>query len=175
MEKRPIATIHELLSLTVEKKISLERIAHFRQVMNLSKKLKDFHLQHQGIFYISTRGNYGKLHTVFLREAYKKGELIEPNDLYLARRKLAELVLLSPRKVTMDRELVSCRRDREDDGTVSIQSDYVENGFEGFVYDEDIRQDSDRGCDSYLKLDSDADSDYSDEGNECEETVDAET
>ncbi|KAG5133948.1 hypothetical protein JHK82_025136 [Glycine max] len=79
MEKRAIATIHELLSLTVEKKITLERIAHFRMAKNLPKKLKDFLLQHQGIFYVSTRGNQGKLYTVFLREAYRKGELIEPN------------------------------------------------------------------------------------------------
>lgn len=115
MEKRAVATIHELLSLTVEKKITLERIAHFRMAMNLPKKLKDFLLQHQGIFYISTRGNYGKLHTVFLREAYRKGELIEPNDLYLARRKLGELVLISPRKAKADKELVSNRRDEEDE------------------------------------------------------------
>ncbi|KAL8135396.1 hypothetical protein AgCh_010151 [Apium graveolens] len=46
MEKRAVATIHELLSLTVEKKISLERIAHFRMAMDLPKKLKDFLLQH---------------------------------------------------------------------------------------------------------------------------------
>ncbi|MED6119832.1 hypothetical protein PIB30_015351 [Stylosanthes scabra] len=115
MEKRAIATIHELLSLTVEKKITLERIAHFRQAMSLPNKLKDFLLQHQGIIYISTRGNQGKLHTVFLCEAYRKGELIEPNDLYLARRKLAELVLLSPRKARIDRELVGYRRSRLDD------------------------------------------------------------
>lgn len=174
MEKRAIATIHELLSLTVEKKISLERIAHFRQAMNLPKKLKEFLLQHQGIFYISTRGNFGKLHTVFLREVYKKGELIEPNDLYLARRKLAELVLLSPRKANVDRELVNYRRDREDDEMVRIQSDYVESRFEGFVDENNFRQDGERGRDSDLNLDSDAVSDFSDEDNKCEETVDAE-
>lgn len=174
MEKRAIATIHELLSLTVEKKISLERIAHFRQAMNLPKKLKEFLLQHQGIFYISTRGNFGKLHTVFLREAYKKGELIEPNDLYLARRKLAELVLLSPRKANVDRELVNYRRDREDDEMVRIQSDYVENRFEGFMDEYNVRQDGERGRDSDLNFDSDAGSDFSDEDNKCEETVDAE-
>ncbi|KAL8543919.1 hypothetical protein ACS0TY_004464 [Phlomoides rotata] len=109
MEKRAVAMIHELLTLTVEKKMTLERIAHFRMIMNLPKKLKDFLLQHQGIFYISTRGNHGKLHTVFLREAYKKGEMVEPNELYLARRKLGELVLVSPRKARMRQELTSYR------------------------------------------------------------------
>lgn len=125
MEKRAIATIHELLSVTVEKKITLERIAHFRLAMDLPKKLKEFLLQHQGIFYISTRGNHGKLHTVFLREAYRRGELIEPNDLYLARRKLVELVLISPRTVKMDEGLVRYRRD-EDEVSRQLKRDYVE-------------------------------------------------
>ncbi|KMS99025.1 hypothetical protein BVRB_3g066310 [Beta vulgaris subsp. vulgaris] len=114
MEKRAVAMIHELLSLTVEKRITLERIARLRVNMDLPKKLKDFLLQYQGIFYISTRGNQGKLHTIFLREAYKKGELIEPNDVYLARRKLAELILVSPRKASLGRELVSYTRHCDD-------------------------------------------------------------
>lgn len=115
MEKRAVAMIHELLSLTVEKKMTLERIAHFRMIMDLPKKLKEFVLQHQGIFYLSTRGNHGKLHTVFLREAYKKGEMVEANELYLARRNLAELVLVSPRKSGRGSELASYRRDGVDD------------------------------------------------------------
>ncbi|XP_059299513.1 protein ROOT PRIMORDIUM DEFECTIVE 1 [Lycium ferocissimum] len=137
MEKRAVATIHELLSLTVEKKITLERIAHFRLAMDLPKKLKDFLLQHQGIFYISTRGNMGKLHTVFLREAYRKGELIEPNELYLARRRLAELVLLSPRKAVVDKRLVNYRTQRDDDEIV----DYVENEGEHSTTQETVRED----------------------------------
>ncbi|XP_042003767.1 protein ROOT PRIMORDIUM DEFECTIVE 1-like [Salvia splendens] len=114
MEKRAVAMIHELLALTVEKKMTLERIAHFRMTMDLPKKLKEFVLQQQGIFYLSTRGNHGKLHTVFLKEAYRKGELVEPNELYLTRRKLAELVLVSPRKARMQPELASYWRDGVD-------------------------------------------------------------
>ncbi|KAM0934656.1 putative plant organelle RNA recognition domain, protein root primordium defective 1 [Dioscorea sansibarensis] len=110
MEKRAVAMIHEFLSLTVEKKTTLERIAQFREAIGLPKKLKEFLLQHQGIFYISTRGNQGKLHTVFLREAYRKGELIELNELYLARRKLGELLLMSPKKANFDRMLTSMGR-----------------------------------------------------------------
>lgn len=161
MEKRAVATIHELLSLTVEKKITLERIAHFRLAMNLPKKLKDFLLQHQGIFYISTRGNHGKLHTVFLREAYKKGELIEPNDLYLARRKLHELVLLSPRKARVDRELVGYRRDRGHDDIELLRREYVDDGAENigaYNYKEgQVYSDSEFSC-----------SEFADEDDVCE-------
>ncbi|PKA47834.1 hypothetical protein AXF42_Ash020237 [Apostasia shenzhenica] len=110
MEKRAVGSIHELLSLTAEKRTALEKIAHFRQAMGLPKKLKEFLLQHQGIFYISTRGNQGKLHTVFLREAYRKGELLEPNDVFLARKRLRELLLMSPKKVNFDRMLTSLGR-----------------------------------------------------------------
>ncbi|KAL9373192.1 hypothetical protein Peur_035436 [Populus x canadensis] len=128
MEKRVVASIHELLSLTVEKKTTMERIVHFRMAMNLPKKLKDFLLQHQGIFYVSTRGNHGKLHTVFLREAYRKGELVEPNDMYLARRKLGELVVLSSRKAYVDRGLVRYMRNREDDGMDHFRREWERRG-----------------------------------------------
>ncbi|CAI9775013.1 unnamed protein product [Fraxinus pennsylvanica] len=161
MEKRAVAMIHELVSLTVEKKMTLERIAHFRMTMNLPKKLKEFLLQHQGIFYISTRGNHGKLHTVFLREAYKKGELVEPNDLYLARRKLAELILLSPRKVKMDKELVNYRRDGEEDNRSRFKFDDDSESRENGKEDEGILEDS-YGNDDLKDV-----SEYSDDDNEC--------
>ncbi|KAL9237286.1 hypothetical protein vseg_011855 [Gypsophila vaccaria] len=156
-EKRAVAMIHEILSLTIEKKISLERIAHFRLTMDLPKKLKDFLLQHQGIFYISTRGNLGKLHTIFLREAYRKGELVEPNDVYLARRKLAELILMSPRKVPVDRELASY----SSQGRVMAGS-VEEDGNAGLS----LRGDGVEKRDSELEMDSDVGSDCSD-GDDC--------
>ncbi|XP_051142529.1 protein ROOT PRIMORDIUM DEFECTIVE 1 [Andrographis paniculata] len=150
MEKRAVAMIHELLALTVERKMTLERIAHFRMAMDLPKKLKEFLLQHQGIFYISTRGNFGKMHTVFLKEAYKKGELVEPNELYLARRKLGQLVLVSPRKARMNQELVSYhqRNGLEDDNMNHIPRDWIEakNNIDTELDNED--DDSDKG-DSY--------------------------
>ncbi|PSR93422.1 Protein ROOT PRIMORDIUM DEFECTIVE like [Actinidia chinensis var. chinensis] len=169
MEKRAVAMIHELLSLTVEKKITLERIAHFRLVMNLPKKLKDFLLQHQGIFYISTRGNHGKLHTVFLREAYKKGELIEPNDLYLARRKLAELILLSPKKAYVDRELVRYRRGGEDNEMRNFNRDYAENSFSDFETEANGRHDGEGEDKLQSDLDCDSEPDYTDEDTDSEE------
>ncbi|TKY45133.1 ROOT PRIMORDIUM DEFECTIVE 1 protein [Spatholobus suberectus] len=157
MEKRAVATIHELLSLTVEKKITLERIAHFRMAMNLPKRLKDFLLQHQGIFYVSTRGNQGKLHTVFLREAYRKGELVEPNELYLARRKLAELVLLSPRKAGVDRELVGYRRSRLEDEMGRVTRAYVEDAYEDFKGEDGVGLDKDAEDDLTSDVGSDVD------------------
>lgn len=171
MEKRAVAMIHEMLSLTVEKKIALERIAHFRMVMNLPKKLKDFLLQHQGIFYISTRGNHGKLHTIFLREAYKKGELIEPNDLYLARRKLVELVLMSPRKTNLDPELVSFRRGRNDHKMSCSGEELTENVCEDFRDGANIVREKKEYDELNSDMDHDVESDYSDEDEDHDETM----
>ncbi|XP_074291233.1 protein ROOT PRIMORDIUM DEFECTIVE 1 [Silene latifolia] len=161
-EKRAVAMIHEILSLTIEKKISLERIAHFRITMDLPKKLKDFLLQHQGIFYISTRGNLGKLHTIFLREAYRKGELVEPNDVYMARRMLAKLILKSPRKVPLERELASYSRRGNDvgrnrneyiDSHESVRESRIENQDSELEVDSDVGSDSSDG-DDHLRLDT---------------------
>lgn len=160
MEKRAVATIHELVSLTVEKKISLERIAHFRMAMDLPKKLKEFLLQHQGIFYISTRGNHGKL--------------IEPNGLYLARRKLAELILLSPRKANVDREVVNYRRDSDDNGRSNFQRYYVDDGFERLSAEDNVREDGEVEGGLESDMDRDVDSDYTDADNDCDEVADAE-
>ncbi|GLJ43037.1 hypothetical protein SUGI_0893310 [Cryptomeria japonica] len=133
LQKRVIATLHEFLTLTVEKNITLEKIAHFRECFYLPNKLKDFLLQHQGIFYISTRGNYGKLHTIFLREAYSKGELITPNPVYLARRKLVQLILLSPRKATLDPSLTFYKNNDRDDE--KMMREYFESSYK---LDEDL-------------------------------------
>ncbi|KAL6845988.1 hypothetical protein ACP4OV_023436 [Aristida adscensionis] len=110
MEKRAVAAVHELLSLTVEKRTTLERLALFREALGVPKKIKEFLLKYQGIFYISTRGNQGKLHTVFLREAYYKGELVDPNEIYEARRKLEELLMMSRQKANLDRMFTSMGR-----------------------------------------------------------------
>lgn len=171
MEKRAVAMIHEILSLTVEKKLTLERIAHFRMAMDLPKKLKEFLLQHQGVFYISTRGNHGKLHTVFLREAYRKGELIEPNELYLARRKLGELILLSPRKADIDRELGSFRRDGDDVEVKNIRERCVENSCEGFMVGDKLERNEDG--DNALESDSCTGSEVDEDGGEMHSYMDS--
>lgn len=132
--------------------MTLERIAQFRQAMGLPKKLKEFLLQHQGIFYISTRGNQGKLHTVFLREAYRKGELVEPNDIYLARKRLAELLLMSPKKANFDRMLTSLGRggDGFGIGGDGVGREFFGDQDDGGSEDEGSSSGSDSGVESQL-------------------------
>ncbi|KAG9129049.1 hypothetical protein Leryth_016884 [Lithospermum erythrorhizon] len=93
-EKRAVGIIHELLWLTVEKRMEVARLAHFRKDLGIMVNIRELLLKHPGIFYISIRGNH---QMVFLREAYDKGCLIEPNPIYDVRRKMLDLVLLGAR------------------------------------------------------------------------------
>lgn len=91
LEKRAVAIVHEFLSLTVEKMVEVEKISHFRNCFGIDMNIRDLFLDHPGMFYLSTKG---KRHTVFLREAYERGRLIDPNPVYDVRRKLLDLVFL---------------------------------------------------------------------------------
>ncbi|KAH9621151.1 hypothetical protein KSS87_010391 [Heliosperma pusillum] len=94
LEKRAVAIVHEFMNLTVEKMIEVEKISHFRKWFGIDLNVRDLFLDHPGIFYLSTKG---KRHTVFLREAYERGRLINSNPVYEARMKLLYLVLLGRR------------------------------------------------------------------------------
>ncbi|XVF58782.1 hypothetical protein PTKIN_Ptkin07bG0094300 [Pterospermum kingtungense] len=91
LEKRAVAIVHEFLSLTVERMVEVEKISHFRKSFSIDLNIRDLILDHPGIFYLSTKG---KRHTIFLREAYEGGCLIDPNPVYNVRRKLLDLVIL---------------------------------------------------------------------------------
>ncbi|KAF8413948.1 hypothetical protein HHK36_001945 [Tetracentron sinense] len=93
-EKRVVSILHEFLSLTVEKMVEIERLSHFRKDFSMEINVLELLLKHPGIFYISTKGS---TQTVFLREAYNQGSLIEPNHIYMVRRKMLHLVLLGCR------------------------------------------------------------------------------
>lgn len=120
LEKRAVGVVHEFLSLTVEKMVEVEKISQFRKWFGIDLNVRDLFLDHPGIFYLSTKG---KRHTVFLREAYERGCLIEPNAVYDARRKLLDLVALGRRGFyngTMKpRDNISCVEAERD--TISCQ------------------------------------------------------
>ncbi|KDP27790.1 hypothetical protein JCGZ_18870 [Jatropha curcas] len=111
-EKRVVGIIHELLSLTVEKMVEVERLAHFRKDFCMEVNVRELLLKHPGIFYISTRGS---THTVFLREAYCKGCLVVPNPISVVRRKMLDLVLLGCRNT---RELLPQREVKKENNSL---------------------------------------------------------
>ncbi|GAB2218855.1 hypothetical protein Droror1_Dr00002087 [Drosera rotundifolia] len=101
-EKRVVGILHEFLSLTIEKMIEVDKLVHFRKDLGMVVNFRELLLKHPGIFYISTKGPN---QTVFLREAYSKGCLVEPNPIYTVRKKMQDLLLLGCRN---RRELESC-------------------------------------------------------------------
>lgn len=120
LEKRAVGIVHEFLSLTVEKMVEVEKISHFRKWFGIELNIRDLFLDHPGMFYLSTKG---KKHTVFLREAYERGCLIEPNPVYDARRKLLDLVVLGRRGLKSgDYELRSVA-ENEEEGSEDVESD----------------------------------------------------
>ncbi|XP_068647096.1 protein ROOT PRIMORDIUM DEFECTIVE 1 [Aristolochia californica] len=113
LEKRAVGIVHEFLSLMVEKMVEVEKISHFKKWFEIDVNIRDLFLDHPGIFYLSTKG---KRHTVFLREAYDRGCLIEPNSIYDARRKLLHLISLGRRGLSMNNmELGSARKTEDED------------------------------------------------------------
>ncbi|KAK2455672.1 protein ROOT PRIMORDIUM DEFECTIVE [Trifolium repens] len=116
-EKRAVAVLHELLSLTVEKMVEVDQLAHFRRDFAIEVNMRELLLRHPGIFYISTKGN---AQTVFLREAYEKGGLVEPNPVYAVRRNMLELVLLGRRKT---KQLLACDEFKEESNNVVCEVD----------------------------------------------------
>ncbi|KAI3830972.1 hypothetical protein MKX03_010270 [Papaver bracteatum] len=89
MEKRAVGLVHELLSLTLWKKASIMKLAHFRREFKLPEKLNVILLKHPGIFYVS---NKYRSHTVLLREGYNGSELMDKDPLVIAKEKFGDLM-----------------------------------------------------------------------------------
>ncbi|CAO2831591.1 unnamed protein product [Amaranthus hypochondriacus] len=114
LEKRAVAIVHEFMSLTVEKMVEVEKISHFRKWFGIDLNIRDLFLDYPGIFYLSTKG---KRHTVFLREAYERGRLINLNPVYEARMKLLHLVMMERRgMLTVPPKMVNEAAVMQDEG-----------------------------------------------------------
>ncbi|KAL3624184.1 hypothetical protein CASFOL_033000 [Castilleja foliolosa] len=88
-DKRSIGLVHELLSMTLWKKVSILKLGHFRREFCLPEKLNVLLLKHPGIFYVSNRY---QIYTVLLREGYNGSELIEKDPLVVVKEKFGELM-----------------------------------------------------------------------------------
>ncbi|XAR56893.1 hypothetical protein NMG60_11037527 [Bertholletia excelsa] len=72
--KRAVAVLHELLSLTMEKRMTTAQLDAFHSEYRLPTRLLLCLIKHHGIFYIT---NKGAKSTVFLKAAYDGSNLIE--------------------------------------------------------------------------------------------------
>jgi hypothetical protein len=67
-EKRAVLTVQEVLSLTLEKRIVVDHLTHFRKEFKFSNQIRGMLLRHPEYFYVSRKG---ARETVFLRDAFE--------------------------------------------------------------------------------------------------------
>ncbi|RCV16455.1 hypothetical protein SEVIR_3G141800v4 [Setaria viridis] len=90
-EKHACGVVHEILSLTVEKRTLVDHLTHFREEFRFSQSLRGMIIRHPDMFYVSFKGDRD---SVFLREAYKDSQLVEKNKLVLLKEKMRALVVV---------------------------------------------------------------------------------
>ncbi|CAI9774353.1 unnamed protein product [Fraxinus pennsylvanica] len=89
MEKRTVGVFHELLSLSLYKRIPVPVLGKFCEEYRFSNAFSSVFTRHSGIFYISLKGG---IQTAMLREAYKGEELIDIDPLLVIKDKFVELL-----------------------------------------------------------------------------------
>lgn len=88
-EKHACGVVHEILSLTLEKRTLVDHLTHFREEFRFSQQLRGMLIRHPDMFYVSLKGDRD---SVFLREAYRDSQLIEKDKLLIIKEKLRALV-----------------------------------------------------------------------------------
>ncbi|XP_019098461.1 PREDICTED: protein ROOT PRIMORDIUM DEFECTIVE 1-like, partial [Camelina sativa] len=73
MEKRTVGLVHELLSLSLLKRVPVPTLGKFCDEFRFSNAFSTVFTRHSGIFYLSLKGG---IKTAVLREAYKDDELV---------------------------------------------------------------------------------------------------
>lgn len=162
-EKHACAVVHEILSLTVEKKTLVDHLTHFREEFRFSQQIRGMLIRHPDMFYISLKGDRD---SVFLREAYHESQLIEKDRLLLIKEKLRSLVAV-PRfsrrtPNTTDTDQAEPEGSEDDDEEWSDIDNLAGDGSDG---------DDDGGDEDYDDEWSDEDDDISPDFNEDDGNV----
>lgn len=89
MEKRMVGVFHELLSLSIYKRVPLPILGKFCEDYRYSNAFSNVFTRHSGIFYMSLKGG---IQTAMLREAYKGDELVDRDPLIEIKNKFVELL-----------------------------------------------------------------------------------
>ena len=89
MERRTVGVLHELLSLSLFKRIPVPILGKFSDEYRFSNEFSSVFTRHSGIFYMSLKGG---IKTAMLREAYKNSELIQRDPLLEIKDKFVQLL-----------------------------------------------------------------------------------
>lgn len=89
MEKRSVGVFHELLSLSILRRMAVPILGKFCDEYRFSNAFVSTFTRHSGIFYLSLKGG---VKTAVLREAYDKDELVDKDPLLLIKEKFVEML-----------------------------------------------------------------------------------
>lgn len=89
MEKRNVGVFHELLSLSIHKRVPVPILGKFCEDYRFSNAFSSLFTRHSGIFYVSLKGG---IQTAMLRESYKGPDLIDRDPLLDIKDKFVELL-----------------------------------------------------------------------------------
>ncbi|KAL0419926.1 UNVERIFIED_CONTAM: protein ROOT PRIMORDIUM defective [Sesamum radiatum] len=89
MEKRMVGVFHELLSLSIYKRVPVPILGKFCEEYRFSNAFTSVFTRHAGIFYMSLKGG---IRTAMLREAYKGEELVDRDPLLEIKDKFVEML-----------------------------------------------------------------------------------
>ncbi|KAK9146866.1 hypothetical protein Sjap_006769 [Stephania japonica] len=89
MEKRTVGVLHELLSLSLLKRMPVPTVGMLREEYRLSNAFASVFTRHSGLFYMSLKNG---IKTAVLREAYKNDELVDRDPLLEIKDKFVELL-----------------------------------------------------------------------------------
>lgn len=155
-EKHACGVVHEILSLTIEKRTLVDHLTHFREEFRFSQQLRGMLIRHPDMFYVSLKGDRD---SVFLREAYNDSQLIEKDRLLLIKEKLRSLVSVpqSPRRVILKTDTGRA------DGTEAEEGSGAEEEGEWSEIDDFAGDEFDDDDEDYDEDDVDFDDNWSDE------------
>ncbi|KAL3827921.1 hypothetical protein ACJIZ3_016723 [Penstemon smallii] len=89
MEKRMVGVLHELLSLSIYRRVPVPTLGKFCEEYRFSNAFSSVFTRHSGIFYMSLKGG---IQTAMLREAYKGDEIVDRDPLLEIKDKFVELL-----------------------------------------------------------------------------------
>ncbi|KAI5069736.1 hypothetical protein GOP47_0016037 [Adiantum capillus-veneris] len=147
-ERHACAVVHEILSMTLEKRLNVDFLTHFRRDYKFSQQVHGMLVRHPELFYVSRKGDRD---SVFLREAYRGSELIQKEPLVVLKEKL-NMLLAEGEQEFEDRRYATGGVDEadfvDDDDDDEDEDLSVDNGVEGDFDEESKEQGSTLGLDS---------------------------
>ncbi|KMT00098.1 hypothetical protein BVRB_1g019220 [Beta vulgaris subsp. vulgaris] len=165
-EKHACGVVHEILSLTIEKRTLVDHLTHFREEFRFSQQVRGMLIRHPDMFYVSLKGDRD---SIFLREAYRGSNLVDKDRLLLVKEKMRALVNVprfkkgGTRKSDDEAEETSEQQDDISEGEEGEWSDIDNVASEDFDDDEDDNDDDDEDYEDIWTDEDETPPDFDDE------------